>query len=251
MKFRLFNIATIIIAGSITLLAFYNIISFWWLIPAVLIYLTITALGSAILQWQMFIPAACSIKNPQQLLLTFDDGPHPHTNQILDTLSHHDCKAIFFCVGKQAIEYPEIVRRIIDEGHIVGNHTQNHLVKWGWLSESEVANEIRQAQYTLQKVCGNKPAYFRPPFGVSNPNIAKALRKFELQTIGWNIRSLDTVIKNPDRLWRRVKSRLRGGSILLLHDNRRQSADLLEKTIAHCRSSGINIANPHHIEFDT
>ena len=154
----------------------------------------------------------------KEIALTFDDGPTEFTPKFLDLLKEHQIKASFFCIGKQIEKYPETFQRIISEGHIIGNHTLSHSKSTGFLSESKMIREIEKCDEVIARIGNIKTSLYRPPFGVTNPNIAKALKKTNKTSIGWNVRSLDTIIDDEKKIYKRITNGLTNGSIVLLHD---------------------------------
>jgi peptidoglycan/xylan/chitin deacetylase (PgdA/CDA1 family) len=131
--------------------------------------------------------------------LTFDDGPTEFTPKFLDLLKENNVKATFFCIGKQIEKYPETFQRIIAEGHTIGNHTLSHCNNTGFLSTSKMVEEIEKCDEVMLKIGSLKTNLYRPPFGVTNPNIAKAIKKTHKKSIGWNVRSLDTIIEDEKK----------------------------------------------------
>ncbi|WP_312341196.1 polysaccharide deacetylase family protein [Chryseobacterium binzhouense] len=163
----------------------------------------------------------------KEVALTFDDGPTEFTPQFLDLLKEKNIKATFFCIGKQIQKYPEIFQRIISEGHTIGNHTYSHSKNTGFLSTSKMIEEIEKCDEVMLKIGNIKTNLYRPPFGVTNPNIAKAIKKTKKNSIGWNVRSLDTVIIDEKKILRRVTKDLKRGSIILLHDTSEKTYQVL------------------------
>ncbi len=199
--------------------------------------------GSAKLQANFFLNALCTAGKPNQLAITFDDGPHDFTNHILEVLEKHNVSATFFCIGTHAEKHPEMVQNMIAKGHTVGSHSYSHPVKWGTLSEKKVAEEITKGAETINKISGHKSLLFRPPFGVTNPRIARALNNTNLKVIGWDLRSLDTSIKDPEKLYKRVMRKLPGKNIILFHDSQKQTIEVLDRLLTHCKKVGINIVS--------
>lgn len=154
----------------------------------------------------------------KEVALTFDDGPTEFTPKFLDLLKEHQVKATFFCIGKQIEKYPETFQRIIAEGHTIGNHTLTHSNSTGFLSTSKMIEEIEKCDAIIKNVGNISTHLYRPPFGVTNPNIAKAIKKTNKKSIGWNVRSLDTIIDDEKKIYTRVTKDLKKGSIILLHD---------------------------------
>ncbi len=163
----------------------------------------------------------------KEVALTFDDGPTEFTSQFLDLLKENNIKATFFCIGKQIEKYPETFQRIIAEGHSIGNHTFSHSNNTGFLSTSKMIDEIERCDEVMLKIGNSKTNLYRPPFGVTNPNIAKAIKKTQKQSIGWNVRSLDTVISEENKILRKVTKNLKKGSIILLHDTSEKTYNVL------------------------
>ncbi|CAD7808159.1 Peptidoglycan-N-acetylglucosamine deacetylase [Chryseobacterium aquaeductus] len=163
----------------------------------------------------------------KEVALTFDDGPTEFTPKFLDLLQEKNIKAIFFCIGKQIEKYPETFRRIIAEGHKIGNHTFSHSNNTGFLSTLKMVEEIEKCDELMLKIGNVKTNLYRPPFGVTNPNIAKAIKKTKKNSIGWNVRSLDTVIEDKKKIYHRITKNLKKGSIILLHDTSEKTYQVL------------------------
>lgn len=163
----------------------------------------------------------------KEIALTFDDGPTEFTPKFLDLLKENNTKATFFCIGKQIEKYPETFQRIIAEGHTIGNHTYSHSDKTGFLSTSKMIDEIEKCDETILKFGNLKTFLYRPPFGVTNPNIAKAIKKTHKKSIGWDVRSLDTVTESEKKIYNRITKNLQKGSIILLHDTSEKAYNVL------------------------
>lgn len=153
------------------------------------------------------------------IALTFDDGPDPiYTPQILDVLKEKDVKVTFFLVGSHAAKYPDIVKRMYEEGHSIGNHTNSHrsLIP---LSDSATYGEIMLAEKTLEGITGEKPTLFRPPRGVYSKFAQDILRQERYTLVLWDVSSQDwEEIKYTD-IVRYVLKRVNPGSIVLFHDS--------------------------------
>ncbi len=135
-----------------------------------------------------------------------------------------------------------MVKQIHQEGHILANHSFSHTNFFDFYSSKKVTEELLQTNALIKETIGRTPKLFRPPYGVTNPNIAKAVSSLGLTSIGWNIRSLDTVIKNPDALYKRVTNRIRPGSILLFHDTGANTIEILKEVILFAQKNGYKIA---------
>ncbi len=151
--------------------------------------------------------------------LTFDDGPHPEvTPRTLELLAQHGAHATFFCVGQRVRRYPQLARRILAEGHALGNHTQHHLHRFSLLGPAALAREIGEAQDTFAQATGAAPRFFRAPAGLRNVFLEPVLARAGLQLVSWTRRGFDTVSADRARVLGRLTRGLRGGDILLLHD---------------------------------
>jgi peptidoglycan/xylan/chitin deacetylase (PgdA/CDA1 family) len=169
----------------------------------------------------------------KQIALTFDDGPHPVvTPQILAILKQYNIRATFFCTGKNMENQSDVVRQMIAEGHRIGNHTQNHSPWFPFYPPERMKKELLDCQALIDSFDPNGTArLFRPPFGVTNPNLKHALKNTGYQVIGWNIRSLDTTQLPSEMLFKRMVRRIKPGSILLFHDTMPQTPGMLERMI--------------------
>lgn len=207
----------------------------------VIFYLIATAYGSFQIRANYFVTSIHKGKK-KSIALTFDDGPHPeNTPRILDILKDKGVKATFFVIGKNAEKYPDLLRRIDAEGHIVGNHSYSHNQLIAFFSKERLTNDLAKCSAAIDQILGRKPKLFRPPFGVTNPRYAAVLKDLNMQSIGWSLRSFDTRAKNKYQLIQNVISKLQKRDIVLLHDHLPVTADALEDLIEHCRSKNIDI----------
>jgi len=174
--------------------------------------------------------------------LTFDDGPDKIiTPLVLDILKEYDIKATFFLIGKKAEKHPYLVKQIVEEGHIIANHTYSHSGFFPLSNKKRVKEEIKDCNVVIKNAIGRKSKLFRPPFGVTNPIIAKVVKEKELKAIGWSIRSLDTMNKSRESINKKVISKLHPGAIILLHDSCRDADVLLKQLILSILEKGYKI----------
>jgi peptidoglycan/xylan/chitin deacetylase (PgdA/CDA1 family) len=150
--------------------------------------------------------------------LSFDDGPHPEaTPFVLDELKKYHAKATFFCIGKNVMAHPHIYKRILDEGHAVGNHTQNHLNGWKTKDEIYLANVSEAAKYIDTNL-------FRPPYGritsFQARHINRALKKETAKIVMWDVLSGDFDDSlTSRRCLENVTMNAKRGSIIIFHDS--------------------------------
>ncbi|PKQ10026.1 MAG: hypothetical protein CVT69_01845 [Actinobacteria bacterium HGW-Actinobacteria-9] len=150
--------------------------------------------------------------------LTFDDGPWPaQTEQILDILKAERVKATFFVVGKQAYAYPRAMRRIVNEGHVVGNHTQGHLIL-DRVSPTAVRQQISDGQTAIFKTTGVRAKWFRPPGGHLSAAVGAETARHGLSLAMWSVDPQDWRQPNGGKLYAELVGTVKPGAIVLLHD---------------------------------
>jgi peptidoglycan/xylan/chitin deacetylase (PgdA/CDA1 family) len=183
-------------------------------------------------------------RGSKQLALTYDDGPNdPHTLRLLDVLSRHDVRATFFLIGRYVRQKPEIVRDIVNAGHVVGNHTFTHPLLI-FKSESEIRKELSDCRAALEDAIGQHSRLFRPPFGGRRPAVLRIVRELGLEPVMWNVTSYDWDAPPAAEIERKVTSQMRGGDVVLLHDgghrqmgaDRSQTVLFTETLITRCKS---------------
>lgn len=176
--------------------------------------------GVALPQWRMFGPFICQgDTSHRRVALTFDDGPDPRsTPALLELLRAENVPATFFCIGRNVTAHPELTARITSEGHLLGNHTYTHSNATNFFGLARLTEEMTRTQSAMRDAAGVAPVYFRPPMGLSNPRVFKAADALGLNVVGWTARGIDTQIRDPDRVVRRILRGVRPGAIILLHD---------------------------------
>ena len=154
------------------------------------------------------------------IALTFDDGPHPEiTPQVLDLLAAAGQRATFFCIGEHVVRHPDLVRRIVAEGHALGLHSHGHS-RWfnTWMPARVRADLVRAQEVMAEATGAPAPRLFRPPVGLKNPMVAIVVAELGLRTVTWSCRGLDTTLPAPEVLHRRLIAGLYPRAIMLLHD---------------------------------
>ena len=160
--------------------------------------------------------------------LTFDDGPNPvDTPKLLDLLREKGVKATFFVVGKRADQYPEIVRRAWEEGHLIANHTWSHRLLFCFLTPSRLRAEIDRGAESVRRICGFRPRLFRSPVGMRHALLQPYLRDAGLEYVSWSIRTRDTLTADSGILARRILRQAASGDIILLHDHLPRGAHVM------------------------
>lgn len=221
----------------------------WLLLILVIMYLYILVRGAMNVCSGFYLDVFCKGSTKEKIVaLTFDDGPDSvHTPQILDILDKQNVKASFFIIGKKAEQNEVLIRRILEEGHIIGNHSYSHDFFFDLFGRKKMEQDLLRTDEFIEKISGAKPAYFRPPYGVTNPTVAKVVKKLGHKAIGWSVRSLDTVLKDEDKIVGRVLDRLHPGAVILLHDDRDITVKALEKMILKIKNEGYRFINLEEI----
>ncbi|MNI30666.1 Peptidoglycan-N-acetylglucosamine deacetylase [compost metagenome] len=162
----------------------------------------------------------------KRVALTFDDGPDGQfTARVLDVLKQTQVKATFFVVGKQAQAYPDLVRRMVKEGHVVGNHSYTH-ANLPKLSESKFQEQIENTQSILQDLIGYTPKLIRPPYGAINEEQVRWVSSHHYVIVNWNVDSLDWKQLSSSQVLNNVMAQTRPGSIILQHSGGGEGQDL-------------------------
>ena len=149
--------------------------------------------------------------------LTFYDGPNePWTSRIAEVLDQHDVNATFFVLGKNAEVHPEVVRRLVQEGHLIGNHSYRHqkrdaIFQLGY-------GELDDAEKAIARAAGVCPAFYRPPNGFHTPWQLHAVSNHDMRTVTWDVIPRDWKRPPPEEIVQRVLDSVQPGSIVLLHD---------------------------------
>ncbi len=182
--------------------------------------------------------------------LTFDDGPNPGvTERVLEVLDREAVPATFFMVGKHVERHRETARAVARAGHEIGNHTYSHR-KLHRVGPRRVVEEIRRGHETIAEVTGVVPRSFRAPHGYRSPFVARAIAPYRYQVFGWTFGVWDTARPGAETIRTRVRTGLRPGSILLLHDgdgynpngDRWQTAAALQGIITDVKAAGYRLA---------
>lgn len=230
--------------------------------------------ASASIRSGVYVRAFCREKTDRKVVyLTFDDGPHPpETERVLDVLRERGARATFFMIGSKVSGNEAVLRRMLEEGHALGLHTYSHAGTFPLLSFDKMLADVNEGKRAVESVAGKQISLFRPPFGVTNPTIAKVIRTLGLHTVGWDVRSFDTMFckssehsckssehsckqsehsckqpgyscKQSEHDWyvpvvERIMKQVRPGSVILLHDRLDGASGLLALLLDSLAASG-------------
>lgn len=162
------------------------------------------------------------VEEPPKIAITFDDGPSSQcTGRLLDGLKERNVKATFFLIGENAKENPELVKRLDEEGHLIGNHTYHH-VEITKVSDEEAKKEILDTNKVITSITGKSVEYMRPPFGLWQRNLEMEI---EVLPVMWTIDPLDFTTENVDEIVNKVVTEAEENDIILLHDCYDSSVD--------------------------
>lgn len=186
----------------------------------------------------------------KRLYLTFDDGPNERaTPAILETLDRARVPAAFFMVGDHVRRFPQIARDVANAGHLIGNHTYNH-VKLHFAGPNKIRTQLKKTHDAITEVTGVTPGSFRAPHGYRSPFLISTILEMSYTVFGWTFGVFDTAKPGVEEIRRRVRKRLRPGAIVLLHDgdgydpagDRIQTAQALTGIIADAQRAGFEFA---------
>src|SRR5579875_1513822 len=192
----------------------------WWILGGILLlYFLYTVVAELVLHIWHIGTLHRGNQDERTLALTFDDGPDPvYTPQVLEILRQHQVRATFFLVGKRAVEYPQLIRRMVEEGHEIGSHSFAHVHAWA-RSPIGTFRDIARAKATMETLTGKPLRYYRSPWGAMNLATACACKLFGLRQTLWSVRAVDWKPGDyADEVVYRVVSAAHPGAIVLCHD---------------------------------
>jgi peptidoglycan-N-acetylglucosamine deacetylase len=188
-------------------------------------------------------------RDSNAVALTFDDGPSPDTERILDVLAEYNVSATFFMVGREVESFPGIAQRVLAEGHQVGNHSYSHPA-YLFQSGSKTREQVQRAQDVIAETIGVTPTLARPPYGVRTPAYFGATRALDLQTVQWDVAGFDWKRISPTQIAENILRKAQPGSIILLHDGdsagkqgRKNTVEALPLIIKGLRERNLPIAS--------
>lgn len=187
---------------------------------------------------QSVLPADNSAEipaEPRYLALTFDDGPRMGTtDRLLDGLKQRGASATFFLVGEQAALYPDLVKRMRDEGHQVGNHTWSHMRLEGD-DVRELLQEVERNENLLRQILGESGFWLRPPYGLISPEVTEQV---QVPMVKWSVDPRDWESRDAEKVFSAVRGVLKNNSIILLHDIYGTSVDAALKLVDDLQEEG-------------
>ncbi len=231
----------ILLIFSICLDSIYGLSTYVYL-GLFLLYSAIFFYGVFKIEAKFFVHSACSKATSNKVCaISFDDGPSHYTLEILQILKKYEIKAAFFCIGKQIEAHENIFQQIHEQEHLIGNHSYSHHLLFDFFSSKTMLNDLQRLDTVMTKLIGLQPKLFRPPFGVTNPPLNKAISQGNYTSVGWSVRSLDTVISDERKLLEKVITSLKPGAIFLFHDTQKTTLAILPTFIEQVIANGYQI----------
>lgn len=186
-------------------------------------------------------------KNMKKIALTFDDGPHPYyTEQLLDGLKERGVKVTFFVTGQHAEKYPDIIKRISEEGHLIGNHTYSHM-ELKDNNRDAYKKELIQTNEILFALTGKETQYVRPPYGSWDKKFEIELNMFPVL---WNVDPLDWCSTNTASVTKKVVDKVEENDIILMHDEYASTVTAALQIIDILQKEGYTFVTVEDILFD-
>jgi peptidoglycan-N-acetylglucosamine deacetylase len=207
-----------------------------WLVLALLgVYLLVMLAGALFPQLGLYFSVAKRGSHEQgRVALTFENGPDPRlTPRLLDLLKRERIPAMFFAIGAEAENQPDLVRRMDEEGHLLGNHTYAHRWRVGWLTRSGLRSELEKGAAALIAVIRRRPRFVRLPQGLAHPGLRRVLRELNLTGVGWDVRA--GTAADPQRAAAHCARLARNGSIIALPGDTRHAAATPEAVLETAR----------------
>ena len=182
-----------------------------------------------------------------KIALTFDDGPNPSwTPVLLDGLKERGVHVTFFVIGVNVEKYPELVKREHEEGHIVGNHTYNH-VEITRIDEKKAKEEIEKTSKAVEQITGFPTEFMRPPFGAWQKDLEMEM---QVMPVLWDVDPLDWTTENEDEIVNKVVTDVHENDIILLHDCYKSSVNAALRIIDILRKEGYEFVTVNEMIFD-
>lgn len=244
LKFKTVNFIFVLLGILVLVGMAKAILPIYAILILVGVWMLITFIGATNIKMNYFFTSWQAQENSSnQIALTFDDGPSNNSLKILEILKKHHVKATFFCIGHRVDEHPDIAKKIMEEGHVIGNHTYSHAQNMGFFSSKRMRGEIESCNRAITAAIGKTPIFYRPPFGISNPKIKKALEITKMQPVGWSVRSFDTMLNSKELIYKNIIRQVKSGDVILLHDDRLLTQEVLERLLLFLKEKNYNLVS--------
>lgn len=218
-----------------------------WIRTAVLMTIVLIICGAAIMSDRLSAIAVGEMEDSKKIAITFDDGPHPYyTEQLLDGLKERGVKATFFVTGMNVEQYPDVVRRMSEEGHLIGNHTYSHIQLSNSNSDA-FREELIQTNEVIERLTGQEVQYVRPPYGTWDKKFETELNMFPVL---WTVDPLDWCSGNVTHIVQKVTSKAKENAIILMHDEYKSTVTAALQIIDELTEQGYEFVTVDEVLFD-
>ncbi len=242
-KYIIARAAFLLMLLGLLYIDFAGHVSWYWYALLLATYIVTLVYGSYFIQSQFFLKTLWQGNRAKKTIaISFDDGPMVEfTPILLDILKVENARATFFLIGKNIQGNELLVQRMANEGHTIANHSFSHTYWFSLNNSKTIYNDLIKCDQEIERVTGKKPKLFRPPYGVTNPMVAKAAAKGNYHCIGWSIRTYDTASKNAEVLLKKSLKNLEGGDIILFHDWGAHTIGIISEFITEARKRGFSL----------
>lgn len=183
----------------------------------------------------------------KKIAITFDDGPHPvYTPKLLEGLRKRDVVATFFVTGENAEQYPEIIKQMSEDGHLIGNHTYSH-IQLTSSNREKFRAELVKTNEVLKEITGKDVSFVRPPYGSWDKSFENELNMFPVL---WNVDPLDWCCNNADCIVQKVEKNAKENAIILLHDYYKTSVQAALRIVDDLTKQGYEFVTVEELLFD-
>lgn len=183
---------------------------------------------------------AVRVYGTKLVAITFDDGPSIYTQSILDTFKKYDSKATFFVVGNRLAGNEDLLKKMINEGHEIGNHSWSHSVLSN-LSYSGLTSELKNTSDKIKKATGKKPTLMRPPYGACNTSVKNKAKELGMAVINWSVDTLDWKTRNQYSVANVIMSQTTSGKIVLCHDLYSSTSEAMKTIVPQLVKKGYDL----------
>ena len=183
------------------------------------------------------------------IALTFDDGPGPYTEKLLDILDKYDAKATFFLIGSKVSARADTLRRMQSRGHQLGNHSWSH-PELNKVSAEQLASEIDQTNNAIKQAVGTKPNIIRPPYGAFNRAVLEQFRQRGMSAVVWSVDTRDWADRNSEIVCSRAVAGARNGAVILMHDIHQTSVNAVPCILNSLKQQGYSFVTVQNLIGD-
>lgn len=243
LTFKKISVFFIVLLLVVAIYDWFNPVGVWIYAGIILVLLSVMFYGSKNIRANFYLTSLSKGQTMEKAVaLTFDDGPDAQiTPLILDVLKKHEVQATFFIIGSRAERNPGIIERINKEGHLIGGHSFSHHFFFDLYPDTTMQDEMRKTDTIIHALTGKRIKLFRPPYGVTNPPLARSVKAMGYTSIGWSVKSNDTVIKDPVAIVNGIKEKVTSGDIILFHDNKPWTVESVDQLLSFLKESGYTV----------